>query len=84
MKNQFKVSITQHIENMYGNVMEQYQKWDKELKENPRSHSTKAEWSKYLAQKQTLEALLRHIDNGSYDSEQFYTMYLNPQTRFKQ
>lgn len=81
MENQFKVSITQHIQNIYEHVCEQFAKADLDLKENPRSHSAKAEWSKYLAQKQTLHSLLRHIEDGSYDSKEFYTTYLNPKTR---
>lgn len=84
MENQFKVSITQHIENIYGLACEEFAKADKDFKENPRSHSAKAEWSKRLAEKQVLNSLLHHIDKGHYDSEEFYTMYLNPQTRFKQ
>ena len=84
MKNQFNQSIEQHITNKYNNALQNFYNAQNELTESPRSHSAKAEWSKYLAQKQTLEALLHHIEDGSYESEEFYTKYLNPKTRFKQ
>jgi hypothetical protein len=83
MKNQFKISIEQHITNMYNLTLEEFYNAQNYLTENPRSHSAKAEWSKYLAEKQLLEALLTHIERGHYDSEAYYTNYLNPKTRFK-
>jgi hypothetical protein len=81
---QFRLSIEQHITNMYNNTLNNFYNAQNELNESPRSHSCKAEWSKYLAKKQTLEALLFHIQKGDYDSEEYYTNYLNPKTRFKQ
>jgi hypothetical protein len=83
-ENQFKQSIEQHITNMYNLALEEFYNAQNYLTENPRSHSAKAEWSKYLSEKQTLEDLLHHIDQGWYDSEDYYTNYLNPKTRFKQ
>ena len=83
MKNQFKISIEQHITNMYNLTLKQFHEAQNDLTENPRSHSAKANWSKYLGEKQLLEALLTHIERGNYDSEAYYTNYLNPKTRFK-
>jgi len=84
VENQFKVSISQHIENMYENACESFSKAEIDLKESPKSHLAKGEWARCLSQKQTLEALIHHIEDGSYDSEEFYTNYLNPKTRFQQ
>lgn len=81
--NQFRISIEQHITNMYNNVLENFYRVAGELNEFPKSHTLKGEYLKYLREKQTLECLLHHIENGSYDSEEFYTKRLNPKTRFK-
>jgi cytochrome b involved in lipid metabolism len=83
MDNQFKISIEQHITNMYNHTLAEFYKAVSDLNESPRSHSAKTEWRKCLAEKQTLESLLLHIEDGSYDSEEYYTKYLNPKTRFK-
>ncbi len=83
MVNQFKISIEQHITNMYNDTLADYYKAVSNLNESPRSHSAKTEWSKFLNAKQILESLLLHIEDGSYDSEEYYTKYLNPKTRFK-
>ena len=81
--NQFRISIEQHITNMYNSSYDSFLQANGNLQNNPRSQTAKIDYHRYLAEKQTLEALLHHIEKGSYDSEEYYTMYLNPKTRFK-
>ena len=78
---QFRISIEQHISNMYNHALTQFYKSSEDLRENPRAFWAKEEYSKYLAQKQTFESLIHHIEDGSYDSEEFYKKYLNPKTK---
>jgi hypothetical protein len=81
MENQFKVSITQHIQNMYDMALDSFIKADIELKQNPKSHLAKSEWRKCLGQVQPLEALLTHINYGWYDSEEYYAKHFNPNSK---
>jgi len=78
---QFKQSITQHIQNMYDLAIKDFNEIDYAQKDNPRSHSIKAEWMGALKEKQVLGALMLHINAGHYDDVEYYNQYLNPKNK---
>ena len=80
---QFRKSITHVINDAHLNALIKLQKAEQRLKENPRSYTLKEERIGALRAKQAYEHIKLHIDNGSFDSVEYWDKYLDPMSEFQ-
>lgn len=80
---QFRKSITEEISRKYKEACVKLEKAKKDVKENPRSHKCKEEEMSSLRVLQTLQTLIHRIDNGDYDSVEYYDKWINPMTKYQ-
>jgi hypothetical protein len=78
MENQFKTSITAHITKLRNYYKEESDRWEAKMKENPRSKRPREEYLKYHSEYRAYQGLLTKIEQGSYDSVDYYNQYLKP------
>ena len=80
---QFRLSITTHIKNVYERKLQSLAKAEKDLKENPRAAWAKLQFERELVGKQSVEFLIHHIEAGNYDDVEYYDTYLNPNSEYQ-
>lgn len=76
MENQFKTSITAHITKLRDFYKSRSDKWEAEMKENPRLKEPREEYLKYHWEYRAYDMLLNNIGMGHYDSKSYYETYL--------
>lgn len=81
MENQFKTSITAHIEKLKTYYKEESNKWESEMDKNPKLKQPREEYLKYHWEYRAYQSLLTNIYAGNYDSLDFYNNYLKPKTK---
>jgi hypothetical protein len=81
MENQFKTSIIAHITKLKNYYKEQNDYWEAEHKANPRLKQPKEEYIRYHWEYRVYDMLLTNIENGNYDSVDYYNNYLKPKTK---
>ena len=78
MENQFKTSIVAHIERLEIFYKSESDKWEAEMKENPRLKGPREEYLKCHWEYRAYNGLLHNIYAGNYDSVEYYNQYLKP------
>jgi hypothetical protein len=81
MENQFKKSITAHIERLHNYYKEESDKWEIEMKNNPKLKHPREEYIRYHWEYRAYQMLLTNINIGSYDSVEYYENHLKPKTK---
>jgi hypothetical protein len=81
MENQFKKSITSHIERLHTYYKEESDKWEIEMKKNPKLKHPREEYIRYHWEYRAYQMLLTNINIGSYDSVEYYENHLKPKTK---
>jgi|LakMenEpi03Aug12_release.lakeMendotaPanAssembly.Ray.scaffolds.fasta_scaffold38229_6 hypothetical protein len=81
MENQFKKSITAHIERLHTYYKEESDKWEIEMKKNPKLKQPRELYLQYHWEYRSYQMLLTNINAGNYDSVDYYNQYLKPKTK---
>jgi hypothetical protein len=81
MENQFKTSIVAHITKLRNYYKSESDKWESEMKENPRLKHPRENYLQYHWEYRAYDVLLSNIQSGNYDSAEYYNQYLKPKTK---
>ena len=71
------------IKDLMNFYKEQSDYWEEEMELNPRQKAPRENYLRYHWEYRAYQMLLTHIENGNYDSEEYYNNYLNPKTKIK-
>lgn len=80
---QFRKSISEVVNYSHSKAVISLQKVERELEKNPRSFQLKEERLGRLREKQAYEHIKHHIDNGNFDSVEYWDKYIDPMSDFK-
>lgn len=78
MENQFKTSIVAHITKLRNYYKSESDKWEAEMKENPRLKGPREEYLTHHWEYRAYDCILHNISAGNYDSVEYYNQYLKP------
>ena len=81
MENQFKKSIVAHITKLRDYYKSESDKWEAEVKLNPKLKHPRENYLQYHWEYRAYESLLTNISTGNYDSVEYYNNYLKPKTK---
>ena len=81
MENQFKKSITTHIEKLKTYYKEESDKWAIEMSKNPKLKHPREEYLTHYWEYRAYQCILTNISAGNYDSVEYYNNYLKPKTK---
>lgn len=82
--NQFRKSITEVVNESYIRATIELRKAEIELEKNPRSFQLKEERIGALRTLQSYQHIHHHIDNGNFDSVEYWDKYIDPMSEHKQ
>lgn len=83
MNNQFKKSIVSHITELHNYYKSEADKWEVEMKKNPKLKQPREEYIRYHWEYRAYASLIHNIKAGNYDSVEYYDNYLDPNSEHR-
>jgi hypothetical protein len=78
---QFRKSIITHITELKDYYKSESDRWEKEVKENPRLKDPRENYIRYHWEYRAYDCLLTNINAGNYDSVEYYENYLKSKNK---